>query len=282
MPSYSSDPRHTDFYEGRSRARQRVVQLAYEKYYRSRFNAGRFSASWIPNPEKFAVIYKNETAEDDATKCHLVTINASYPAATHGAQWNAMDAQNIISFYVDVIKKVSNCRNLMGTIANITIEHRGTAAFINGIHVHFYYKNSCGTAKSEVMRRIIAAMDKLRRDRCLPLEYSKQSVDVKIRPQSSCESYTNKKKDCDTIWGMGPLGPLDTDDFEDNLDVLMQTIGHQWLVLQQERSLMTQGDLNGPIIRSIETDAVPETQEVCEALLSQEDPLSPPSPICLR
>lgn len=194
-----------EYATGREQARIGVIKEIYTKYYRRKFANGNFRASWIPDSDKLERIYRTgrASAVDDTTKCQLITLNPHDAACIVTAE----------GFLIDVLEHIRGKKNLISRGAEFCIEHRGTEKQMHGVHVHLWHDNLYGVARSEVIRRFIAAFEQVRKGnpRYSNMQWSNQSIDVKERPMSSCKSYIRKNKDSDTFWGYGFQGLISQD-----------------------------------------------------------------------
>lgn len=216
MPSRQDRFSYCEYYTGREEARRAVIKQIYTKYYRRKFADGNFRASWIPDPEKLKRLYveANKRAIDDTNKCQLITLNP-------GCGDEAANPCVLEEFLICVLELMRQRKNLMSPGAEFCIEHRGTESQLAGIHVHLWHDNVHGIAKSEIIRRFIMGFEQVgKRHQFTGVRWTKQSVDVRDRPKSSCQSYIRKNKASDTKWGYGFQGYLhgDLDALREKLD----------------------------------------------------------------
>lgn len=192
------------YYNGRLQARINVIKQIYTKYYRRKFAAGTFKCSWIPDAEKFKRIHDGAfaPAKSDENKCQLITINP-------GVKLGAEDPLLVLPFLYDVLDRILGYHNFLSPTGEYCLEHRSDDRSIAGIHLHMWHDNINGVARSDMARRIFAACKQvLKASKYADILVSLQSIDVKLRPLSSCQSYIRKNKDTDTVWGFGFQGDL--------------------------------------------------------------------------
>lgn len=241
------------FYTGRQQAREAVIKQIYCKYYRRKFAAGDFRASWIPNAEKLRRIYeKAHEKGSDTSKAVLLTINPAYHEnADRSCGWK---------YLLDVAERLQGYSNFIPGSAYFCLEHRGDHDHLQGTHMHIAFDNENALPKSDCIRRVKACCDIICRDHPW-VTVSNQSIDFKHRPLAAAQQYVKKNRPNDVHWGFGFQG-----DFATDMEVIRGKLS----------SIFTRYDGRNPARPAEETDEIPPTNIVentlrCIELLESDD-----------
>lgn len=262
-----------EYNEGKHAARVFVIKEIYTKYYRRKFKSGNFRASWVPDPEELERIYNaaNEVATDD--KHQLITVSP---------RWNSWkgsetEVEQAITYIFESFSRLMGYKNVIGAVNDYAIEHRGTEIDLHGLHLHFWHANENGLAKSEIIRRVLAAFGHYAQSTPI-VDVFKESIDVKVRPAASCISYISKNKLSDTRWGLGRIGRWE-DDYRDTLQSVLHDVGKRFCALRDFQLHLEARDYAPATLRhpvqeadvSAEEELLSSQQpaEVCDAMETQ-------------
>lgn len=243
---------HQTFYDGRRKARETIVTQIYIKHYRRKLAAGKFNFSWVPNAAKFERIYLSSNERDKNTdKWHLVTINP-------GVCDDNLPIETAHRFLLDLLVKLRTYQRFLPDDATFCLEHRGDVEKLRGTHMHLIHDNPHGLCKSDFLRRITRACQLVQKDHEMII-ITPQSIDIRIRPHDAANTYINKNRESDLLFGYGFQGRID----QDMKELQSKIEEHQRTLVAQR---LASGDDNVPTMSAFtptllcrDEDGVPET-----------------------